>query len=200
MDTKITTGKKQDYRYLELPKVKYSLLAGPLEEGLIEVGLDAFGPGMTREEIMEHILPTDSVYIAYTEREIVGFATAMLKNDAVDLVGAAIKEKAQQAGIYSYFTLRRINLGISRGRTKVKLRTHNPKVELGVRSCLDSLITVGFLAAYAVQREKKPGLYGRMLTAAQPYSGKENIDTLYTELCYPQGDAFALQFVLEVRT
>jgi len=199
MEIKETVGKSREYKYIELPKAKYHLLEGPLEEGIVQVGLDAFGQGMTRKEILEHILPTDMLHIAYNKQGIVGFATAMLKKDAIDLVGAAVKKKVQGSGVYSCFSLRRINFGINRGRKKVVLRTQNPKVELGVRVCLDSLVKVGLISGYNVNRELRPNLYGRILTAAQPYCGIEEIDSLYAPLRYQRGDAYALEFALEAR-
>lgn len=192
-------GKSREYKYIELPKAKYHLLEGPLEDGIVQVGLEAFGAGMTKEEIMEHILPTDLLQVAYNQQGIAGFATALLKKDAIDLVGAAVREEAQGSGIYSYFSLRRINFGFNRGRNKVQLRTQNPKVELGVRLCLDSLVRVGLISGYSVDRELRPNLYGRMLTSLQPLCGIKEIDSTYASLQYHRGDAFALEFILKVR-
>lgn len=199
METQIYEGKSKEYKYIELPKAKYRLLSGPLEEGVVQVGLDAFGVGMTKEEILEHILPTDIMQIAYSKQGIAGFATALLKKDAIDLVGAAVRKEAQDSGIYSYFSLRRINFGLNQGRNKVQLRTQNPKVELGVRLCLDSLVRVGLISGYSADRELRPRLYGRMLTTVQPLCGVEEIDSTYALLQYQHGDAFALEFQLGVR-
>ena len=199
METQIHEGKSKEYKYIELPKAKYGLLLGPLEEGIVQVGLDAFGAGMTKEEILEHILPTDLLQIAYNKQGITGFATALFKKETIDLVGAAVKREAQGSGIYSHFSLRRINFGLNRGRNKVQLRTQNPKVELGVRLCLDSLVEVGLISDYQVNRELRRGLYGRMLTAVQPSCGIERIDSTYASLQYQRGDAFALEFTLGVR-
>ena len=150
--------------------------------------------------ITVELLPTDMLYLAYNDQEIVGFATAVLQKDALDLVGAAVKKQAQGSGIYSQFSLRRINFGINRGKNNVNLRTQNPRVELGIRLSLDSLANVGLISGYTISREIKEGLYGRMLTSVKPYCNIKEIDSLYAALNYERGDAFALQCTMKVRT
>lgn len=196
----IRNGRSREYKYIELPRERYNLLAGRLEEGIIQVGLTAFGPGMSKAEIMEHILPTDMLYLAFRGPEIIGFATAMVRSDALDLVGAAVKKQVQGSGVYSNFSLRRINFGMNQGKDNLTLRTQNPKVELGVRLCLDSLVNVGLISGYSMTRDLREGLYGRIITSSPPYSGVDEIDSIYQLLNYQQGDAFALRFALQVRT
>ncbi len=195
-DEGIRIQQRTTQRFIELPKSRFDLLQGPLLEGIVEVGLDAFGEGMTREEILEHLFPTDRIYVAYTGGRVLGFATAKLKEDSVDLVGVAVQEEQQGNGLYSELCLRRVNLGLDRGRKAVELRTQNPKIELGVCRCLDGLTRIGIIPGYDVEREVIEGMYGRMLTSRRPFSGVDQIDRLYDVLDYARGDTFSFRFNL----
>lgn len=199
MQTEQTIPQNRVYKFIELPKQNYNLLNGSLIEGIIETGRDAFGPSMSAEEIKDHIYPTDHLYLAYKQNRIVGFATAIVKETYIDLVGAAIREEAQGSSIYSDFVLKRINLALTKEKNAIQLRTQNPRVYLGVQRCLESITNIGLITSFSTQQELRQGLYGRMLTDKQPYSNDTGIDKLFSILNYQRGDAFQIDIQMEVR-
>lgn len=199
MQIEQTVHQNREYKFVELPKQNYNLLNGSLIEGIIETGRDAFGPSMSTEEIKDHIYPTDHLYLAYKQNRIVGFATAIVKEDYIDLVGAAIREEAQGSSIYSDFVLKRINLALNEKKNAIQLRTQNPRVYLGVQRCLESISNLGLIEGYQIQQELRQELYSRMLTDKQPYCNIAEIDALFSTLNYQRGDAFQIDVQMEVR-
>jgi len=86
--------KKINYIALARDEQKEKLTES-IKQGIVETGLAAFGPGMSPEEILEHVLPVDQLYIACIDAAVVGFATVNLTKHHVDLVGAAVHPSAQ---------------------------------------------------------------------------------------------------------
>lgn len=179
-------------RIVEFPKRQFDSLNKKIVEGIIDAALEAFGPGMTTEEVLSHVYPTDRLYIASGRGRILGFATAILKEQSVYLAGAAITEEAQGKGLYSDFCMRRINFGLENEKEEIGLTTQNPKVELGVTLALEELAGMGVIKTYKIMRQMKRGAYGRQLTKEKPYSGVEEIDKEFTKLDYKAGDAYKL--------
>ena len=185
--------------YIQLHKEDYHLLTNKHILEMCEVAQKAFGPTMEREEVEEHILPTDFLVVGYTDR-IVGFSTAQITKDSIDLVGAAIEPSYQGNGLYQHLTSQRILFGLRRSRSIAEFRTQNQRVEHGKRRSLDTLIQAGFLQRYEIERNKKLKFYGRMLTDQQPISSQEDINEVYSSLDYTAGDAFEFRMSLQVPT
>lgn len=64
-------------------------------DGMVRAAINAFGEGMTRKEVEEHIFGRDRVYVAEENSQIVGFATSVFKNNSLYLGGAVVEEKSQ---------------------------------------------------------------------------------------------------------
>ena len=155
--------------------------------------------GISEQEILDHVYPSDRLFLAYIDGSIVGFATATLRDQYLDFTGAAVKEDFQGLGIHSSFTQRRLNFALDNDFFCFELRTQNPKIELSVRQNLESLVKIGIIDEFSISRELVKSLYGRMLTAIKPFSGVEEIDVLYENLDYESGDAYRMKFKIEVR-
>ena len=183
---------------ISISRCNYDILSPQVIDGIVQVGMAAFGLGMLKQEILDHIFPTDKLYLSFKGSTISGFATAKLKAESVDLVGAAVHPDLQRRGTYLEFGLRRILFAYNAGRHTLELRIQNPRIEAGMKSCLEVLMNQGIVRGYKVERELRSGLYGRMLTAQRPLSGKKEIDQLYDALDYEKGDAFAFRFNMEV--
>ena len=184
-------------RIIEISSDSYKNLGKGIVDGIVNVAIDAFGPGMSRGEVLDHILPTDRLYVTLNFMGgVEGFATATFKRDSVDLVGAAVRKSSQGKGLYSDFSERRINLALHEGYDKVTLRTQNPKVELGMRGTLERLVQAGVISSYDSKRKIIHGMYGRMLTKEKPFTGF-GIDKLYEDLDYDKGDTFSFEFQLK---
>ncbi len=183
--------------FVELGKGQFGLLTKPILTGIVETALDAFGSGMDEKEVLEHIYPADRLYLAHESGVVVGFATAKLKQDAVYLAGAGVREDAQGNGIHQSFTQRRINFGLEHKKSKVEFRTQNPKIELSVRKSLDGLVRVGLISGFSLKRELLHRVYGRMLTEMRPFCDVEEIDGAFDVLDYDVGDTFYIKVGLE---
>jgi hypothetical protein len=169
-------------------------MKGRFINDLVEIAMDAFGPGMTVGEVLEHVYPTDKLYIAQVGGKSVGFATLKLEEDSGDLAGTAIRPGFQGNGLYSEFCRRRVTDARTAGKNSITLRTQNPKVELGVKRTLEKM----YKTEVVPQRGIRPMLYGRKLTEERPFSGVEAIDKDFSRLDYERGDGFALEFKLPV--
>ncbi|AJF61266.1 TPA: hypothetical protein HA239_01300 [Candidatus Woesearchaeota archaeon] len=169
-------------------------LTDRMKQGIIDIGLVAFGPGMTPEEIIEHVMPTDRVYMGFKGTRAIGFATANIQENAVDFVGAAVEPQYQGDGLYNEFVMRRVSLAFEHGKNTVKLRTQNPVVYLGVTRSLDNLAEIGAINSYTEKREHVKGMYGRMLTEKRPLSNIGEINRIFDVLDYEKGDTFSLEF------
>lgn len=168
-------------------------------DGIFTTAFDAFGPGITREEVLAHIRPANRLYVAYGMGTVVGFATA--KRDynpqRIDFVGAAVRPCAERNGIYKQFCTSRINFTLESAMNCFTLRTQNPKILAGIERSLQELTDVGFLSGFKMRPERRTGLYGRMLTQERPLSGVARIDSIFADLDYAAGDA--LEFTVTLR-
>ena len=182
---------------MEITSANYKTLNDRIKEDIVTVGQSAFGVEMTSEEIVDHILPTDRLYLGFTsEGKVSGFATAIIKDQSIYLSGAAVDPQYQQDGLYREFSSRRINLALQQQKYSVELRTQNPIIEATVSQILETLSTGGIIGGYSVKRERQLGTYGRMLTSAKPFSQNLELNTVYSQLDYLKGDSFLLEFKL----
>ncbi|MBU1202357.1 MAG: GNAT family N-acetyltransferase [Nanoarchaeota archaeon] len=186
---------KEKIKLTTIKKENYGLLEKSVLDNIVTIGMDAFGFGMTEKEILEHIYPTDKLYLAFCGEEIVGFATLTLKEYTADLTGAAVKTRFQRNGIYKALCSERVQDGLDYGDDYFELRTQNPNIELTVRKVFDEFVARpdNNIQSYEIERELKKELYGRMLTATKPLSGVKTIDEMYNELNYEKGDAYRLR-------
>lgn len=184
-------------RVLEFGNNCYGSLPKKVMDGIVSVGLDAFGAGMTRREILEHVLPSDRLFLGYEDHEILGFATAKVGDVVIDLVGSAVAKRYQGNGLYKEFVVRRIAYGIEQEKSVITVRTQNPKIEMGLCKGLEELVILGLISGYHQEQTISRGLYGRKLTDDTPKCGIARIDAKYEMLDYNAGDAFAFNFNLE---
>ncbi len=189
---------KNGYRIIELGKDKYKTLPQKIMNEIVDVAFDAFGPGMTIEEVLEHVCGTDILYIAYKDKEIQGFATNTIKPEVVYLCGVAVMKKAQGNGIYKAMAHRAIDQALKHKKNTIEFYTQNPKIELGMRQSLDSVVEVELILGYSVDKKIKRKHCGRMLNEKKPMCGEEEIDKKYGELNYDEGDSFNFKFYLEM--
>ena len=189
--------KQSGITIVEIPQEKYGLLTRETVNEIVGVALSAFGSGMTGREVTDHVFPTDRAYLAYTQEGLVGFATAEIRDKSVYLAGAAIKSTHQGTGVYKEFALRRVNLALDLGKEMVETRTQNPRIECGIRACLERFRGIGVIKSFSIERETCPGIYGRMLTAERPFSDVEEVNQFYATLDYERGDAYLLRFLLK---
>lgn len=180
----------------EITRDNYGALSHRMLSKIVEAGQEAFGPGMSFDEVHNHVLLSDNLLLAVDKDQVVGFASSIIKPDSIYLAGAAIREAYQTSGIYKEFALRRVNLAFEKRKEAVTLRTQNPRIEAGVRSVLTDLRTAELVADFKVTRELQPKVYGRMLTAVKPFSLDEELNAVYNQLNYPQGDAYSVRFDL----
>ncbi len=184
-------------RVLEFGNGSFASLPKKVMDGIVTVGLDAFGPGMTAAEIMAHVLPSDRLFLGYDNNEIMGFATARLTKSVLDLVGSAVVKKYQGNGLYKEFVVRRVAFGLEQGSDAVTVRTQNPRIEMGLQKGLEELVNLGLISGYRQEQHIVYRLYGRKLTEEMPKSGLPDVDGKYNALNYSRGDAFSFCFYLE---
>lgn len=171
---------------------------------LTDIALGSFGQGMTRQEVLDHILPNSVLFVLLDEqRRGRGFAGLKLDFDYADLTGAVLGIEEQKMGFYRALTRERIEYGLESATRVFKTRTQNPRVEAGICSVFEEITRemveeVGrdnsTLPLFEVTRQIVPSLYGRMLTSTRPFSSDEEINAHYAQLDYERGDAFELTF------
>lgn len=170
-------------------------LTDKIKQEIIEVGMDAFGDGMTPEEIIEHI-QTDKLYIAKKGSNTIGFATANILEESIDLVGAAVSQGDQENGLYKLFIDKRMELAREYDKKDITFRTQNPRILKGVVNSLESMVKSNRLQEYNVELVLMPGLYERQLTSEIPKTGDDAFDTKFALLDYPVGDAYSVKISL----
>lgn len=163
-------------------------------QGLVQLAVSTFGPGMSAEEVKEHILPVDRLYVARDNGAIVGFASLNFSPDFSYLAGTAVHPKKQGSGLYHDFAKERILDSLEKGLEKIKTRTQNPIIEHTLRNSFACLVQEKIIENFSFHRELLEGLYGRMLTKAIPKSRDMEVNNAYSSLNYARGDAFMLSF------
>lgn len=74
--------------------------------------------------------------------------------------------------------------------------TQNPKVERGIRSILDELVSNDRIVSWTLRTEVLPGFYGQLLATDQP----DTAGTPLEHLDRNAGDACKLHFHLDYQT
>lgn len=184
-------------------KEKYDSINDEILNGAVKAAKEGFGGDMTREEVLEHILPTDLTCIAFVDDKVVGFGSLKYEENCTTLSGAVVSEKYQGEGIYKFLTNERIKECLKYGPSskieeeslkQIKTRTQNPKIEIGIKKILKTFEKRNKISDFTFSRELKKSEYGRMLTEERPLSRNEELNKIYNELCYERGDAFLLTF------
>ncbi len=163
---------------------------------LTEVAVHAFGSNMTMDEVAEHVLPVDALYIAEFEGVVCGFGSLNIFEDHSYLAGTVIDPREQKKGVYSRLAQVRILDTLAEGVRRVDTRTQNPIIEYSIMRSLELLRAGKHIEGFDVERLHVPGVYGRMLTEERPFSKDSELNEIYNQLSYESGDAFKLAFHL----
>ena len=190
---------------IEINKHEYADKLLDLVDTIVALGIDIFGKGMSKKEVLDQLVPTDRVYIVVSgedkeesnTQELVGFASATLNDYSLYLAAAVIKSEYRGREIYLEFNMRRVMFCLENNKATLTTFTQNPLVEEGIKKTLDQLIASNTILAYTIKREIKKGLYERMLTRTRPLSRSQETNSTYSRLNYQRGDAFSLEFLLE---
>jgi hypothetical protein len=187
----------------------YQDLPEPLVSGLETCIFSAFGGGITQEDARAH-MAGQQVLVASVElngisiikgfssttiispAEIFGDSSLSLERGAY-FAGAAICSTAQGNGLYHDLNRLRIAFAESKEAEMLFTRTQNPRVEEGITSSVERLVTEGSISTYGLTRIIRSGVYGKMLTATKPQGRKLR----YDELDYDRGDAAILIWRLQ---
>ncbi len=174
------------------------VLAEKTVDDLVQAAISSFGSSMNRDEVLEHLLPNDVLFVAYDrEQKAFAFAAGNHRSDnhGLDyfyLAGAVVSPAYQGKGVYTHLTELRIEHSFLNGRElPIKTRTQNPNVEDGI---LRAFVKVKEISPsyVVVTREIIQGLYGRQLTTTLPR--ELSTTSPYAQLNYARGDAFELTF------
>ncbi|MFI5412749.1 MAG: hypothetical protein ACHQX1_02565 [Candidatus Micrarchaeales archaeon] len=182
-----------------------------LLDQLLKLGVRTFGPGMTEEEVREHVVKNDVLFVLYDSNMVaIAFAgltrakdnkTGTMLNGAY-LSGAVVAAEAQGFGLYKELAKLRIRYSIEKFGLKsgaeITTRTQNPRIEEGINAALKygiSTIECSVLLS-SMSREYRRALFGRMLTKEVPRSNSDRINRAYSELNYASGDAYLLTFTI----
>ncbi len=175
---------------------------GPSDEilyKLCDLGVRSFGSGMTHDEVREHILDADTLFVAYERDKPVGFAGIVEQTDTSFYFSAAVVDpEKRKSGLYKELTRLRLDMAISEGGKDINTRTQNPIVEKTIQDILEDMIAVGKINGYSVSHSYKPAVFGRLLTNDIPKSGNQRLDEAYSTLDYTRGDAFLINFSLSL--
>ena len=157
---------------------------------LVAAAQISFGQSMMKDEVLQHLLPNDILFVAYdVKQNAFAFAAGNFNPDHFYLAGAVVSPNNQGLGVYTHLTKLRIQHSFLNDESlDIKTRTQNPNVEAGICRALREITG---LDGY-VERKIIPGLYGRQLTAVIPR--EISADSPYAQLNYPRGDAFELIF------
>lgn len=163
---------------------------------IIELTRRGFGTPMDAEDIRNHLLPVDLLYIAREGERIFGFASSEVKDGSSYFSGVVVDREYHKAGLASDFARVWTKDAFDLGCRSLWTRTQNPIVEHMMGRALDELKEGQTIGDWSVERTLMAGRYGRMLTDRIPLSRDVDLNRVYTELDYPRGDAYQLDFVL----
>lgn len=156
---------------------------------------------MQRSEVLDRLYSTDHLLVAYNPKdEPIGFAGLELKSEkqAMYLSAAVVKPTEQGHGLYTTFTMQRIDIGLLFGFSVAVTRTQNPIIEYEIKRVLEMMVLEKEIKGYELLRRPAPGAYGRMLTKTIPKSKSEEINAIYGTLNYEMGDGYELTFKLSL--
>ncbi len=160
-----------------------------------------FGPGMSGDEVREHIYKNDLLLVLYANKEPSGFAGLKYKpkRKIANLSAAVISPYLQGKGLYKELSRIRIYSAIVDGYDVITTTTQNPRVEKAIIDIMEEFRSRRIVDAYSFERRLVPCAFGRALTNDTPLSRSERINTEYKRLYYNRGDAYYLSFTLHVR-
>lgn len=191
-------------KILEYKNVKQlSDLPEDLPSNISECVQEAFGGTIGDEDAKEHMLG-DQVLVAKEDIDtsrVVGFSSTSIlapseKFSDPELAphrgayfgGAAIRATDQGRGIYHVLNRHRLHFVLNENVDFIFTQTQNPRVEEAIHTDLLRIGPELGLEVRHLERIKKIGAYGAMLTSKQPYARLLK----YDELDYERGDAFIL--------
>ncbi len=184
--------------YVPLPDSQRIVLPEKTIDELVQAAIDSFGSSMGRDEVIQHLLPNDVLFVAYDKQQkAFAFAAGNYRsgNNSSDyfyLAGAVVSPAYQGKGVYTHLTELRIQHSFLNGRDlPIKTRTQNPNVEDGIFRAFVKVCGIS-PSDVVVKREIIPGLYGRQLTKTLPREISR--ESPYAQLDYVRGDAFELTF------
>lgn len=166
---------------------------------LITVARDGFGKFISNEEVIEHVVRRDALFIAYKDDKEIGFSTFSRNGSDMYLGGAVVIKKEQNNGLYGLLTKVRIVEAINNKITTVTTNTQNPSVEQGIVKIFKEAKTLGKIQDFTMKREMVPNLYGRMLTRQIPKSTNSDLNLIYSHLNYGNGDAFRITIEISLK-
>jgi GNAT superfamily N-acetyltransferase len=178
-------------------------LSQKTKDAIVKCGLEAFGVGMTRSEVLEHVrgrmaLVTDDSgkVISFGATETASPRARLKSADLPDtqglyLGGIAVRKRYRRQGI-SERVIRALSQEMIDKRLKMLfVRTQNPAVERSITSVLEDLKQEGKIAGYSLSRRSVvQGVYGRQL-AELDYMP---VQSPYASLNMKRGDLFVLLF------
>ena len=185
---------------------------GRYADSAFALGRSTFGHAESEEETVRHMLgdyvalATDLRNDAVAGMTILSMSTAaesphtplrrherIERNAAVaHLQGTVTDPNARGLGLYRELNRLRFEQILNRSIRFVTTTTQNPKVERGVRSILNELVTQDRIVSWTLETEVLPGLYGQLLAANQP----DIAGTPFEHLDSNAGDACLLLFDL----
>ncbi len=162
---------------------------------LVRVGKSAFGASMSAEEIIDH-LDGDVLVAKAGDGKIAAFHTSLQDpgNSSLYISGVAVEASSQGNKLSEILHHRAISNALTNSCRSVSVRTQNPRIEKGITSTMKGLVASGDIRSFRIERAKRQGLYGRMLTDVKPTAGDAEP---YADLDYPKGDAFVLTYHIE---
>ncbi len=186
-------------------------LIKPLVPQIINVMKQAFGrPDFSEKDMRNHI-GGDVVLVAKASRrigetmvgiiqkEVIGYASLKFggmgdlvkigNGEGAYLAAAVVDPRYQERGVYKKLTRKRIETALEEGVKTIFTRTQNPQVERGIRGTLEEMGV-----NYVLERILIQGAYGEQLTRERPKVKNEEVQHVYEELDYNEGDAFVLVF------
>ncbi len=180
-------------------KKEYESLPQKTINQIVDIAFDAFGPGMTVQEVFDHVYGTDTLYLVYEGEEIQGFETTTIKPDHVYLCGAAVRQKSQMKGIGKAMMSKGIEEALKHKTKALGFNTQNPIVFKGMKSNLDSYVQKKKIIGYSIKTVLKEKVCGRMLNDGKPKCGVKEIDKIFDVLNYEQGDTINFMIYLEMK-
>lgn len=165
---------------------------------LINLARDGFGKFVSDQEVMDHVIKRDLLFVALKDKVEVGFSSLTYGKNEMQLGGAVIKKEEQKNGLYTLLTDVRVNIALQNTISKITTTTQNPRVEEGIIGVLNNLKLQKRILSYDFNREHLLGTYGRMLTYEIPKSPNEGLNKIYSQLNYDKGDAFKLSVNLKL--
>jgi GNAT superfamily N-acetyltransferase len=161
-------------------------------QSIIDVTRRGFGTSMGADDIRNHILPVQFLYVASWHGNVVGFASSEVREGKFYLAGVAVDRERQEFGLATDLTRAVIEDAANLAYTGFWTRTQNPLVERTISRVLGDLRDEEVVGNWSIDRTLLEGHYGHMLTDTRPLSRNPELSRIYGSLDYSRGDAFRL--------